>query len=451
MSSTNKGAGGKAWAIVIFFTLFMVTMTFNLIVYPACAADTMRQYGISQAGLTTLSSVTSVVGLFAGFIFGPILDKRGSRKTILFGLLVGAVLFFVRVLVTSYALAIVLTFLASFFVGVCQVAASKVLATWFTPQTVSVAYSFQAAGAGFGSAGAFIIGAALGLKGSLLLIAIAYTVLFIYWLIAGKDGPIAVQGAQPPKGSSAMVWKSRTLWLMAIAASCAVGSTLLINSYCINAFVGKGMNPGQAALIGTVLNLSLLVGGYLGTFLMSVIKRYNIVTLICFIGGRCRLSDELVLASGRRNMVLAGHRRTSDGRHCRTDHGQNRPHPSYRTVSRGGNRERRGCAGSHQGCHHLCIPHRDREHLRHKLQRDFHHLRGALRHRIRDRRSSGSGTGTEGEAAAGAGTKLTLTGICRRALQSALAPRRCRKNVVSARRIRQGHNKQTLFFNIYRI
>ncbi|MCI7327838.1 MFS transporter [Hornefia butyriciproducens] len=285
MSSTNKGAGGKAWAIVIFFTLFMVTMTFNLIVYPACAADTMRQYGISQAGLTTLSSVTSVVGLFAGFIFGPILDKRGSRKTILFGLLVGAVLFFVRVLVTSYALAIVLTFLASFFVGVCQVAASKVLATWFTPQTVSVAYSFQAAGAGFGSAGAFIIGAALGLKGSLLLIAIAYTVLFIYWLIAGKDGPIAVQGAQPPKGSSAMVWKSRTLWLMAIAASCAVGSTLLINSYCINAFVGKGMNPGQAALIGTVLNLSLLVGGYLGTFLMSVIKRYNIVTLICFIGG----------------------------------------------------------------------------------------------------------------------------------------------------------------------
>ncbi len=45
------------------------------------------------------------------------------------------------------------------------------------------------------------------------------------------------------------------------------------------------MDPKEAAGIGTVINLSLLVGGFLGTFLMSTIKRYNIVTFICFIGG----------------------------------------------------------------------------------------------------------------------------------------------------------------------
>ena len=106
----------------------------------------VEKYGIDQAGLTTLASVTSVVGLFAGFIFGPILDKLGSRKTILVSLAIVAVLFYVRAFVASYALAVVLTFLASFLVGVCQVAASKVLATWFPPESVSVAYSFQAAG-----------------------------------------------------------------------------------------------------------------------------------------------------------------------------------------------------------------------------------------------------------------------------------------------------------------
>jgi hypothetical protein len=37
--------------------------------------------------------------------------------------------------------------------------------------------------------------------------------------------------------------------------------------------------------MGTVINLSLLVGGYFGTWLMSVIKRYNVVTMICFAGG----------------------------------------------------------------------------------------------------------------------------------------------------------------------
>ena len=82
-----------------------------------------------------------------------------------------------------------------------------------------------------------------------------------------------------------MVWKSKTLWMMSFAASCAVGATLLTNSYCINAFVDKGMDLAKAAGIGTVLNLSLLVGGFLGTYLMSAIKRYNVVTLICFIGG----------------------------------------------------------------------------------------------------------------------------------------------------------------------
>ncbi len=285
MSNYEKNAGGQKWGIVAFFTLFMVTMTFNLIVFPACAQDTMAKYGIEQAGLTTLSSVTSVVGLFAGFIFGPILDKLGSRKTILVSLAIGAILFYVRVIVASYALVVVLTFLASFFVGVCQIAASKVLATWFPPENVSVAYSFQAAGAGFGSAGAFAIGAALGLKGSLLLVAAAYTVLFVFWLVVGKDGPIASEAPEVPQGAGKMVWKSKTLWLMSIAASCAVGSTLLTNSYCINAFVEKGMEATQASAVGTVLNLSLLVGGFLGTYLMSAIKRYNVVTLICFIGG----------------------------------------------------------------------------------------------------------------------------------------------------------------------
>lgn len=285
MSTSNNGSSGQKWAIVGFFTLFMVSMTFNLIVFPACAVDTMEKYGIDQAGLTTLASVTSVVGLFAGFIFGPILDKLGSRKTILISLAIGTALFYVRVFVDSYALAIVLTFLASFFVGVCQVAASKVLATWFPPESVSVAYSFQAAGAGFGSAGAFAVGAALGLKGSLLLVAIAYTVLLVYWLLVGKDGPIAAAAPEIPKGAGAKVWKSKTLWMMSFAASCAVGATLLTNSYCINAFIAKGMDPVKAAGIGTVLNLSLLVGGFLGTFMMSTIKRYNVVTLICFIGG----------------------------------------------------------------------------------------------------------------------------------------------------------------------
>lgn len=283
----NNQVSGRAWIITAFFTLFMAVMTFNLIVFPACAGHTMEAYGIGQAGLTTLASVTSVVGLFAGIIFGPLLDRYGSRKTILIAMLIGIVFFYMRVYVTSYVLVVVLTFLASFFVGVCQVAAAKVLDTWFTKDKVSVAFAFQAGGAGIGSASAFVVGAALGLQKSLLLVAIAYTVLLAIWILIGEDGPVATNAEKPSKGGMAKVYKSSYVWLLSIACSCAVGSTLLINTYCINAFLAKGLEPAGAAMMGTVINLSLLVGGYFGTFLMGVIKRYNVVTFICFAGGAC--------------------------------------------------------------------------------------------------------------------------------------------------------------------
>ena len=273
------------WVIVAFFTLFMVVMTFNLVVYPACAVETMKVYGIQQAGLTTLSSVTSVVGLFAGLVFGPLIDRKGSRNVVLISMIIGIVLFFVRAFVTSYAIAIVLTFLASFFIGVCQVAASKVLDTWFPKDKVGVAVAFQAGGSGLGGASAFFIAAAIGLKNCLLLVGGAYTVLLILWIFVGKDGPIAVEKVAVSKDGVKQVYKSKYVWLISVAYACCVSGTMLINTYIVNAFLSRGVPVETTAIMGTVINLSLFVGGYLGTLLMSITKRYNLVLAICVIGG----------------------------------------------------------------------------------------------------------------------------------------------------------------------
>ena len=102
--------------------------------------------------IDNLASVTSLVGLFAGLIFGPMLDRKGPRKTILYAMVIGVIFFFIRVFVTNYTIVVILTFL-SFFVGVCQVAAAKVLDTWFTKDKVSVALLFQSAGANWISCG----------------------------------------------------------------------------------------------------------------------------------------------------------------------------------------------------------------------------------------------------------------------------------------------------------
>jgi len=281
MEKTKMSSG--AILIVAFFTIFMAIMTFNLIVFPACALDTMETYGVGQKELTTLASVTSVVGLFAGLLFGPILDKKGSRKTIMIAMAIGVVFFYLRAFMTSYMAVVVLTFLASLFIGVCQVSAAKVLDTWFTKENVAVAFSFQAGGAGIGSASAFALGGMLGLHNALLLIAVLYTGLLIFWVIVGKDGPIKPQEmVAPPKDGLKIVYKSSYLWLLSIACSCAVGSTLLINTYCINAFIEKGLDPSKAALMGTVINLGLCAGGYVGTWIMGIVKRYNLCTILFF-------------------------------------------------------------------------------------------------------------------------------------------------------------------------
>ena len=246
----KKQSSTMSWVIVMFFTLFMTIYTFNLVVYPACAVETMALYGIEQTGLTTFASVTSVVGLVAGFVFGPLIDKKGSRGVILVAMIIGIALFVVRAFVTSFGLAIAMTFLASFFIGVCQVAAPKVLDTWFTKDKVGVAVAFQAGGAGLGSAVAFLIGAQVGLKTCLLIIAAAYAALLIVWIFIGRDGPVAADNTDVPKGGVVKVYKSRYVWLISVAYACCVSATMTI---CVFFYLYLHRHLRQRGLAGAGL------------------------------------------------------------------------------------------------------------------------------------------------------------------------------------------------------
>lgn len=285
----NTKNGTQAWAVVAFFTLFMASMTYNLIVYPACAVTTMDLFAIGQAELTTLSSVTSVVGVFCGIIFGRMLDKKDVRRSILLYMAIGSALFFVRAFVYVYLITVVLTFLASFCTGICQVAAPKVLATWFPPEQVGTVSSFFVAGSGLGSAVGFSLGAALGIKGALLSIAVIFTALTLFWLLIGKEGPYkqaAPAGdAEMPKGSASDVYKSRNLWYIIIAYSMAMTASLTMNSYVVNAFISKGVSASTASGIGTVLNMCLLFGGFIMTAILGKVNRFNPLMIASMAGG----------------------------------------------------------------------------------------------------------------------------------------------------------------------
>ena len=276
----------RAMGIVAFFTLFMAIMTFNLIVFPACALSTMEVLGVGQAELTTLTSVTSVVGVFGGIIFGRMLDTKDVRKSIMTFMAIGVVLFFVRAFMTSYIPVMILTFLASFCVGICQVAGPKVVATWFPPENVGTAMSFLNAGAGIGSALGFAVGGILGIKNAMLLVGILYLALLIFWLVIGGEGPYKMEmpPVQNAGNGSGAVYKSKNLWMIIIAFSMAVTSSQLVNSYMINSFVSKGLSPASASAMGTALNLSLLIGGFIMTAILNSVKKFNPLLAVAMIG-----------------------------------------------------------------------------------------------------------------------------------------------------------------------
>ena len=285
MGNKEKDSG-RAMGIVAFFTLFMAIMTFNLIVFPACALSTMEVLGVGQAELTTLTSVTSVVGVFGGIIFGRMLDTKDVRKSIMTFMAIGVVLFFVRAFMTSYIPVMILTFLASFCVGICQVAGPKVVATWFPPENVGTAMSFLNAGAGIGSALGFAVGGILGIKNAMLLVGILYLALLIFWIIIGGEGPYKMEmpPAQDAGNGSGAVYKSKNLWMIIIAFSMAVTSSQLVNSYMINSFVSKGLSPASASAMGTALNLSLLIGGFIMTAILNSVKNFNPLLAVAMIG-----------------------------------------------------------------------------------------------------------------------------------------------------------------------
>ena len=285
MGNKEKDSG-RAMGIVAFFTLFMAIMTFNLIVFPACALSTMEVLGVGQAELTTLTSVTSVVGVFGGIIFGRMLDTKDVRKSIMTFMAIGVVLFFVRAFMTSYIPVMILTFLASFCVGICQVAGPKGVATWFPPENVGTAMTFLNAGAGIGSALGFAVGGILGIKNAMLLVGILYLALLIFWIIIGGEGPYKMEmpPAQDAGNGSGAVYKSKNLWMIIIAFSMAVTSSQLVNSYMINSFVSKGLSPASASAMGTALNLSLLIGGFIMTAILNSVKKFNPLLAVAMIG-----------------------------------------------------------------------------------------------------------------------------------------------------------------------
>ena len=70
MKDTTPSITARSWLNVIFLMVFTALITCNMLVYAACTVSTFKVFGIGVKQLTLLASVTSLIGVFTGIVFG---------------------------------------------------------------------------------------------------------------------------------------------------------------------------------------------------------------------------------------------------------------------------------------------------------------------------------------------------------------------------------------------
>jgi len=285
MKDTTPSITARSWLNVIFLMVFTALITCNMLVYAACTVSTFKVFGIGVKQLTLLASVTSLIGVFTGIVFGRMLDVKNVKNCVTLFLAIGAVAFIIRAFVYVYEVTLVLQFVGAFCVGICQVGAPKIVSSWFPPEKVGFATQVLLAGAGIGPVVIFAVAPQLGIKGSLLAVAIAFVCLLIFWIVACGEGPFKTDSAEKlPKEEFKKVYKSPTLWKLIITYSVSITAFTIINTYLISAFLYKGLNELSASVMGTVLNLALLIGGYIAAAVLGAVKRYKPIVIAAEIG-----------------------------------------------------------------------------------------------------------------------------------------------------------------------
>ncbi len=275
------------YVLVFIMTLGLCFSGFTNMIYASRAVDVMTTFNMSQAQLTAISGISNLPAFFFSVLIGVWVDKKGLRNAPLILFALATVAGVLRVFATSYSMLFVLTFIGCALFLPVNMLAPKLFAPYFDGAEMGTAMGVYSSGAGVGTTLAFAMGPMFSsTRAALTFIAIGYAAMFVLWILFVKGTPTA-SGAQTemPKTDIVAVMKSKTMWKVMLCGGLSVGIAILLNSYVVNAFIGKGMEPAAASQIATIMNFCLMIGGILAGIVVTKTGRYNIPYIFICIGG----------------------------------------------------------------------------------------------------------------------------------------------------------------------
>ena len=276
------------WVILFVLTLGTAMLNFSNLIFASRPVDVMAQFNLSQAQLTAISTVGQLPGAFLSVYLGHLVDKKGVRWLPGVLLALAAACQIWRIFAGDFISLMIITFCAGALFLPTQILQGKLLGAWFSREQMGFAMGIYGAGAGIGTTLAFAFGGLFPtIQSAFTAIAVGYVIVTILWFVFISMPSNAAAGPVPemPKGNLSKVFKSKSMWMVMICGGLAVGAALLLNSYIINAFIGKGLDPTAASGIATLLNVCLLIGSILSGIVVSKVGRYNLPYIVICIGG----------------------------------------------------------------------------------------------------------------------------------------------------------------------
>lgn len=276
------------WAILFILVFGTAMLNFSNLIFASRPTDVMAQFNMTQAQLTAISTVGQLPGAFFSVWLGHMVDKKGVRMLPGILLALAACCQIWRCFAADYVSLFIITFLAGAFFLPTQILQGKLLGVWFPREEMGTAMGIYGAAAGLGTTLAFALGGFFPtIRLAFMVIAAGYVIEAVLWFVVIKMPAGLSEGPAPemPKGDLKKVFRSKNMWLLMICGGLSVGAALLLNSYLINAFIAKGMDPMAASGVATLLNVCLVIGGVLSGIVVSKVGRYNIPYIIICVGG----------------------------------------------------------------------------------------------------------------------------------------------------------------------
>jgi len=254
-----------AWVILTVVYLASVVAAFNQFKIPPLMPVLMRtfQIDLTQAGL--LMSSIAVIGLVLALPTGIILQRLGSKATILIALGLMAIGSVIGALSASYVLLVISRVLEGIGIGLIGVAAPATIAMWFPPEKQGTPMGIWATWVPVGSVAAYNLapmlvpslgwGAVWWIGAGSALI----TMVFSGLLITRPPVSVPADSSAPEAPSLREALSNRSIWLLALEFACFNLALISIATY-YPTFLNqvRGYPLGQAAFISSITTILVL-------------------------------------------------------------------------------------------------------------------------------------------------------------------------------------------------